>query len=417
MLVAATIVTVLNNSMITVVLASVGRDLSATPSDLGWTATGYLLPFAAGNALAGRLSDRVGLRRVFTLGLVVFAVGTVAAATAPTVTWLIIARGVQGAGGSVVPALSAVAIARVFQAGRRGPAFGLLAAGTGAAQAAGPVVGGALGEVAGWRSLFWVSTALVVPVLIGAARTLAAADHPAATPGAEPAPGGAIRMANFAGACGVGLLALLTYLAVEILIPLQVAELNGDGELATGLVLLPGALITVALSRAAGHWSDRRGDRRVAVVGAAVMAVAAGGLSTVAGSGPVLVGAGMLVLGLGFALVVVSAVNAAARALTPARMGVGLGIYQSAFYVGGALGALGALLSTASLTARSGATSSAWNPLHHGAGTAFSDALLIQHNSRDRRCPPRGRHARRNVSTRAIVVTVRRSLVLQSHLR
>jgi len=121
--------------------------------------------------------------------------------------------------------------------------------------------------------------------------------------------------ASFAGACGVGLLALLTYLAVEILVPLQVAELNGIGVFATGLVLLPGALITVAISRAAGHWSDRRGDRRVAVVGAAVMAVAAGGLSTVAGSGPVLVGAGMLVLGLGFALVVVSAVNAAARAL------------------------------------------------------------------------------------------------------
>jgi len=250
----------------------------------------------------------------------------------------------------VVPALSAVAIARVFEAGRRGPAFGLLAAGTGAAQAAGPVVGGVLGEVAGWRSLFWVSTALVVPVLIGAARTLGAADHPAATPGAELSPESAFRVASFAGACGVGLLALLTYLAVEILIPLQVAELNGIGELATGIVLLPGALITVALSRAAGHWSDRRGDRRVAVVGAAVMAVAAGGLSTVAGSSPVLVGAGMLVLGLGFALVVVSAVNAAARALPPARMGVGLGIYQSAFYVGGALGAL---LSTASLTARS----------------------------------------------------------------
>jgi len=123
-LVTATIVTVLNNSMITVVLAAVGRDLSAAPSALGWTATGYLLPFAAGNALAGLLSDRVSLRRVFTLGLIVFVVGTVAAATAPSVNWLIIARGVQGAGGSVVPALSAVAIARVFEAGRRGPAFG-----------------------------------------------------------------------------------------------------------------------------------------------------------------------------------------------------------------------------------------------------------------------------------------------------
>jgi len=266
-LVTATIVTVLNNSMITVVLAAVGRDLSATPSALGWTATRYLLPFAAGNALAGLLSDRVSLRRVFTLGLIVFAVGTVAAATAPSVNWLIIARGVQGAGGSVVPALSAVAIARVFEAGRRGPAFGLLAAGTGAAQAAGPVVGGVLGEVAGWRSLFWVSTVLVVPVLIGAARTLAAADHPAATPDAELTPPGAVRVASFAGACGVGMLALLTYLAVEILVPLQVAELNGTGVFATGLVLLPGALITMAISRAAGHWSDRRGDRRVAVVG------------------------------------------------------------------------------------------------------------------------------------------------------
>ncbi len=122
-LVAATIVTVLNNSMITVVLAAVGRDLSATPSALGWTATGYLLPVAAGNALAGLLSDRVSLRRVFTLGLIVFAVGTVAAATAPSVTWLIIARGVQGAGGSVVPALSAVAIvARHSVSSRLAPA-------------------------------------------------------------------------------------------------------------------------------------------------------------------------------------------------------------------------------------------------------------------------------------------------------
>jgi len=117
----------------------------------------------------------------FQQGRVVFAVGTVAAATAPSVTWLIIARGVQGAGGSIVPARSAVAIARVFEAGRRGPALGLLAAGTGAAQAAGPVVGGVLGALAGWRSLFWVSTALVLPVLIGAARTLVAADHSAAT--------------------------------------------------------------------------------------------------------------------------------------------------------------------------------------------------------------------------------------------
>jgi len=106
------------------------------------------------------------------------------------------------------------------------------------------VVGGVLGELAGWRSLFWVSTALVLPVLIGAARTFVAADHSAATPGAELTPADGIRRASFAGACGVGLLALLTYLAVEILIPLQVAELNGDGELATGLVLLPGALIT-----------------------------------------------------------------------------------------------------------------------------------------------------------------------------
>ncbi len=176
---------------------------------------------------------------------------------------------------------------------------------------------GALVSENGWRSLFWVSTALVVPVLIGAARTLVAADHPAATPGAELIPGCAVRMASFAGACGVGLLALMTYLAVEILIPLQVTELNGAGEFATGLVLLPGALITVALSRVAGHWSDRRGDRRVAVVGAATMAVTAGGLSTEAGSGPVLIGVGMLILGLGFTLVVVSAVNAAARALPP----------------------------------------------------------------------------------------------------
>ncbi len=63
-------------------------------------------------------------------------------------------------------------------------------------------MGGVLGQVAGWRSLFWVSTALVVPVLIGATRTLWAAVHPTAMLGAELIPEGAVRMASFAGPAG-----------------------------------------------------------------------------------------------------------------------------------------------------------------------------------------------------------------------
>jgi EmrB/QacA subfamily drug resistance transporter len=161
----ATFMLLLDITVVNVALPSIRQDLAASFADLQWVVDAYALTLAALVLTAGSLADRLGRRRLFAAGLVIFSAASLLCALAPDPTLLSLARALQGVGGAVLFAVSLALVAQEFPAGpQRGTAMGLYGATIGMAVAIGPLVGGALTDGLGWRSIF----SLNVPVGIAA---------------------------------------------------------------------------------------------------------------------------------------------------------------------------------------------------------------------------------------------------------
>ena len=154
----ATFMLLLDITVVNVALPSIREDLGASFTDLQWVVDAYALTLAALVLTAGSLADRLGRRRLFGAGLGIFSVASLLAALAPDPTFLNLTRAFQGVGGAVMFAVSLALVAQEFPAGReRGTAMGLYGATIGMAVAIGPLVGGALTDSLGWRSIFYLN--------------------------------------------------------------------------------------------------------------------------------------------------------------------------------------------------------------------------------------------------------------------
>jgi EmrB/QacA subfamily drug resistance transporter len=161
----ATFMLLLDITVVNVALPSIRQDLGASFTDLQWVVDAYALTLAALVLTAGSLADRLGRRRLFAAGLAIFSAASLLCALAPGPVLLNLARALQGVGGAVLFAVSLALVAQEFPAGRqRGTAMGLYGATIGVAVAIGPLVGGALTDALGWRSIF----SLNVPVGVAA---------------------------------------------------------------------------------------------------------------------------------------------------------------------------------------------------------------------------------------------------------
>src|SRR6476660_2831614 len=115
---------VLDNLVVTTALPTIQRDLGASIEDLEWTVNAYTLTFAVLLLTGAALGDRFGRRRMFTIGLGVFTLGSAAAAAAPSVTVLLPARAVQGIGGAVLTPLTLTILSASVPQHRRGAVIG-----------------------------------------------------------------------------------------------------------------------------------------------------------------------------------------------------------------------------------------------------------------------------------------------------
>ena len=138
-------------------LPRMGADLHVGLSTLQWTVNAYGIAFAAGIITAAALGDRYGRRLVFTCGLLLFTVASVACALAPDASTLIAARTVQGLGGAVVLPLSLTILTHAFPAERRGMIVGVYGGLAGLAVAIGPLLGAAVTEGIDWHWIFWIN--------------------------------------------------------------------------------------------------------------------------------------------------------------------------------------------------------------------------------------------------------------------
>ena len=428
-LTSAVFVSVLNSSMVNVSVPVIRRDFGVSEAQVSWVITGFLLLYAIGIPLYGRASDVFSLRHAFALGLVVFALGSLICIVAPSLPLLVFGRIVQAAGGAAVPALSSASVVKVLGPGERGTALGLIVSSVGVGAAIGPVVGGTLEQLAGWHSLFygtlfltllllpgtlyalpeteptgesgfdvlggvllglaaglflfgitqgqvagfasvssWGSFAGAALAAVGFALRITGAEHPFVSPAL-------FENWGYVASVIVGYFSMLTNVSCLVSVPLLVSQVNGLPPAATGLVLAPGAIALAILSPMAGRLSDRIGFKTPVRAGLTVMLLSVLFISTFgAGAASYLVAVGMFGVGTGFALTNSPNVNAAAAALKEEETGVGLGIFNGLFFLGGGTGpaVVGAFLA-----ARREAGAEAIDPFYTLGAAPFSDAFLL----------------------------------------
>ncbi|MCW2522065.1 MAG: putative efflux rane protein [Frankiales bacterium] len=160
----------MDNTIVNVALPSIRKDLNASVSGLQWTIDGYTVVLASLLILSGSTADRLGRRRTFQTGLVLFTLGSLLCSLAPGLGWLIAFRMVQAVGGSMLNPVAMSIITNVFTDPReRARAIGVWGGVVGLSLGVGPVVGGLLTETIGWRSIFWINVPIGVAAVILAA--------------------------------------------------------------------------------------------------------------------------------------------------------------------------------------------------------------------------------------------------------
>ena len=310
----------LDSTVVNVALPALGANLDASLGDLQWVVNGYTLSLAALILLGGSLGDRFGRRRIFVVGVVWFAAGSLLCGLSPTIDWLIAARILQGVGGALLVPGSLAIISATFVRSDRARAIGSWSALAGVATAAGPLLGGWMVQTIGWRWVFLINLPLAVIVLVVALRHVPETADPSA-PRSFDLVGAALGALGLAaltyaligagdgwsldvvlvGVLGVAALVafvvverreshpmlpmdifasrqfsaanvvtLLVYAALGAMFFLLVVQLQvvaGFGALAAGSALLPITIIMLLLSSASGQLAERIGPRLPMTVG------------------------------------------------------------------------------------------------------------------------------------------------------
>lgn len=377
--------TVIGSSAVAVALPVVQRDLGLDTSGTAWVFACFSLTFSITTATYGRVADLVGLRRPLQVGVVLMAIGSVVVGLAPSFPALVAGRLLQGAGAGAVPVLANGIVTARFEGAARTATFGGLISVVAIVSGSGPLIGGAVEALLGWRWVFALpalGVVLIRPIsalapaqgeggrldLRGAALTaglaggallvlqapsagrtvgLAGAGLVAVTlpslvrhTGRRPAgflPRAVLTNPVVVRASLAGLTLLASYFAVLFAVPVLLAERQGWAPLQIGLALLPAAVFGAATSLVAGRVTPRLGPWRSAT---AAGLLAAGGIAAAALL-PGLPAGGMLGLaGVsgGFGLGQVALLDAVSEAAAPAVRGVTLGVYNLVFFLGAGAG-------------------------------------------------------------------------------
>ena len=162
----------LDNLVVTTALPVIRTSLGASITDLQWFVNAYTLPFAAFLLTAAALGDRIGRRRMFVGGIVLFTLASAAAALASEPWQLTAARAVQGMAGAAVAPLSLTLLAQAVPGRQRNAAVGIWGGISGLGVAVGPVVGGAVVEGLDWSWIFWLNVPVGVIAVVLAATVL-----------------------------------------------------------------------------------------------------------------------------------------------------------------------------------------------------------------------------------------------------
>ena len=417
----ASFMVVLDLLVVATALNTIRHDLGASIGQLEWTVNAYTLAFAVLLMTAAAVGDRFGRRKIFAIGLGVFAAGSAACALAPNVGALIAARAVQGTGAAMIMPLALALLSAAVPPQRRGWAMGIFGAVTALAAVVGPVLGGAITQGIAWQWIFWVNVPIGLLAIPLALRRLEESYGPRAPldlPGLALVTGAALGLVwglvrgssagwaspEAAGTLAAGGVLLVAFAAWELrartpMLPMRLfasrgfsagntavflwnASLTGaifftaqflqvslrQDPLGAGLRLLPWGVAPLLIAPWSGRLADRIDERPLVVSGLLLQAAGFAWIATVASphmAYPALL-LPMIISGAGLALALPALTKAVVSPVQPSDIGKATGVFSTMRQLGGAFGV--AILAAVFAAAGSYAAPAAFS---HG----FADAM------------------------------------------
>jgi DHA2 family methylenomycin A resistance protein-like MFS transporter len=384
----------LDITIVNTALSSIGTALGGSVAELQWVVTAYTIAFAAFILTAGALGDRLGAKVIFIAGFAIFTLASLACALAPSAMFLIAARSVQGLAAAIlVPNSLALLNHACADPKARGRAVGFWAAGASVALTAGPLVGGALIALVGWRAIFLVNLPIGAAGLwlawryaeetprlaqrgidlsgqIAAITTLGAQagalieggalgwSHPLVIAAFAAAvmiallfvwreantqqpmlPLSLFRHRMFALSALVGLLVNIAFYGLIFVLSLYFQQVNGWSPFATGLAFVPMMAMVLPANLVAASVSERLGAPQTIALASVITAAGCVALLPVApGTSYWAIGAQFVVLGGGLGLLVPPLTSTLLGSVEKSRSGIAAGVLNATRQTGSVLG-------------------------------------------------------------------------------
>ncbi|WP_248930027.1 MFS transporter [Paenibacillus hamazuiensis] len=373
---------VLNETMFNVSTPSIAAQFQLQPSGVSWIITSFIIFFGIGSVIYGKLSDLYSLKKLITIGIIIYTIGSVLGfALQSSYLFVILARALQGAGASAIPALIMVVVARYFSPSDRGKVFGMLTSTVSFSVGVGPVIGGFISGHYHWSFLFIVPvfTLISLPFF----RSVLPDEEP--RPGRVDVPGAfmlgfglaslvlfltypewyyltasavlliafvfhirrtpepfiepkLLRNRLFRVGLIVGFIVFCIVMGIMFVLPLLLSKIYGLDTTAIGWIMFPGAISAVVFGTVGGNLADKKGSSFVVYLGAGLLIASLLLISCFVGMSAWLISGSLLLTYIGFSFIQTALSNSVSLTLKMEETGVGMGLFNLIGFISGAVG-------------------------------------------------------------------------------